>query len=672
MTNQDKMSHSTTQKQSVYSIFGAGAAGLYTAWRLLEGKPSAGRTSKQPVKGDVLELYDWGRYNFSARHKGSRSAGARICTWFYKNDPQGSYLELGGMRYAHWDSSVKDTPISTTPGHRLVTTVIKQLGLDEHAVPFNVTNNQLFYLRSQNFYLNDITSHAPAPYSVIDFGAGSPPGKGFGVLEKLAVPSKAQTRTWWCDFYNTGTITERTPDYCVFQEGDLLRNIGYWTLLYDQLGSEGYDYAADGNGYSSNVINTNAAVSISMNDEFAPGSQYRTLSIGYSGMFDALFDRVQQLATQRGVQFRYHPDIRLHSILWKQDKAVFTYAKRDDPERAAGTGEADYAWLAMPRAAIELVAQATRFQSHGGAHNVLNAGEVTLYLEAAIMQPSYKVGMFFDTEWWLESARYPARIEGFVITPKVTAELRAAGFPTAALDALARLDYQSFESLDAMVAQIEGATKIALTVAQRQELGKAAKCNTIGPSVTNSPVRMVVYFGNNARDTGRKPVYGILASYDDEDNADFWRELELGLDQKRTIPISRDTQPLDGPRRVPPRMLKMLRKMLAELHFGPSSTYESVPEPLEAAYMDWSLPPFNAGYHEWAPHYDIGDVQRKIRKPSQLVSGVDAQIFIVGEAYSNDQAWVEGAYCTAESVLNDFFGIEPIIDNGPYPFICPR
>ncbi|MEJ1938107.1 hypothetical protein WDZ92_48560, partial [Nostoc sp. NIES-2111] len=218
MTNQDKMSHSTTQKQSVYSIFGAGAAGLYTAWRLLEGKPSAGRTSKQPVKGDVLELYDWGRYNFSARHKGSRSAGARICTWFYKNDPQGSYLELGGMRYAHWDSSVKDTPISTTPGHRLVTTVIKQLGLDEHAVPFNVTNNQLFYLRSQNFYLNDITSHAPAPYSVIDFGAGSPPGKGFGVLEKLAVPSKAQTRTWWCDFYNTGTITERTPDYCVFQE----------------------------------------------------------------------------------------------------------------------------------------------------------------------------------------------------------------------------------------------------------------------------------------------------------------------------------------------------------------------------------------------------------------------------------------------------------------------
>jgi len=43
----------------------------------------------------------------------------------------------------------------------------------------------------------------------------------------------------------------------------------------------------------------------------------------------------------------------------------------------------------------------------------------------------------------------------------------------------------------------------------------------------------------------------------------------------------------------------------------------------------------------------------------------------VGEAYSNDQAWVEGAYCTAESVLNDFFGIKHIIDNVVYPFIAP-
>ena len=62
---------------------------------------------------------------------------------------------------------------------------------------------------------------------------------------------------------------------------------------------------------------------------------------------------------------------------------------------------------------------------------------------------------------------------------------------------------------------------------------------------------------------------------------------------------------------------------------------------------------------------------RQNKFASQLIAGADADIFIVGEAYSNDQAWVEGAFCTAELVLNDFFGIVPIIDNTNYPFICP-
>jgi hypothetical protein len=68
---------------------------------------------------------------------------------------------------------------------------------------------------------------------------------------------------------------------------------------------------------------------------------------------------------------------------------------------------------------------------------------------------------------------------------------------------------------------------------------------------------------------------------------------------------------------------------------------------------------------------NICDVQQKIRKPWQLIDGADADIFIVGEAYSNDQAWGGGHLRSAESVLNDFFGIEPIIDNNNYPFICP-
>ncbi|MGA2590628.1 MAG: hypothetical protein ABSH32_11975, partial [Bryobacteraceae bacterium] len=209
-----------------------------------------------------------------------------------------------------------------------------------------------------------------------------------------------------------------------------------------------------------------------------------------------------------------------------------------------------------------------------------------------------------------------------------------------------------------------------LTVAQEKLLLQLAQRNSIGPSITDTPVRQVVYFGNNAIDDKGKPVYGLLASYDDEQFTTFWQELELGPNGVRKVAVSENYQPLEGPRKVPEGMVKMLRSQLAAIHFGPGANYTAVPPPLEARYMDWSLPPFNAGYHAWSAHYDIGDVQRKIRKPSQLIDGADANIFIVGETYSNDQAWVEGAYCTSESVLNDFFGFVPIISNQDYPFIC--
>ena len=664
-----------------YSIFGAGAAGLYTAWRLLNGKTKdPNNAGKLLQKGDVLELYDWGKYDFSQKHSGSREPGARICTWFYKNNKKNSFVELGGMRYSYWDKTAPKANDGLSSGHRVVTEVIEQLGLSKFSVPFNVTNNQLFYLRSKNFYLNDINSNNPAPYNMDHFGAGTSPDQGFNTVENLAVTANSgpQTRREWCKFYNEGKITVTLSDNSVFQKDDLLKDIGYWNLLYDQLGEEGYEYAADGNGYSSNVINTSSAVSFNMNNEFAPGTQYRTLSIGYSGMFNVLFEQIEQMCAEKGVEFRYYPDTRLHSIVWKNNKAAFTYASRAEPNAPAGARESDAAWMAMPRAAIDLVAQATRFRKpEAGENDVLNHEQVSLYLESAIMQPSYKVGMFFEYPWWspeysANPAPYPAQIIGYTLTPDVVAALKKDGFPASAIEAMNQLLYKPYESLSSLVADIENIDNERLTVLQTKQLDKAARNDTIGPSVSSSPIRMVVYFGNNAADQNQTPVYGILASYDDEDNTDFWKQLELEPNQDRKIPSSADTQPIDGPRKVPARMVKMLRKMLGDLHFGPNANYLlNVPEPIDAAYVDWSLPPFNAGYHEWAPHFDIVDVQQKIRKPSLLTPNPEANIFIVGETYSNDQAWVEGAYCTAESVLNDFFDVTPIIDNTEYPFIAP-
>lgn len=382
-----------------------------------------------------------------------------------------------------------------------------------------------------------------------------------------------------------------------------------------------------------------------------------------------------KLAKEKGVQFDYLPEQRLHSILEIDNVIHYGTANRAAPNKKAASHQADAAWLAMPRAAIDLVAQATRFENHTG-FDVLNQDKVQLYLEAAIMQPSYKIGMFFKNPWWLDGATpYPPQLASFEVTPAVINALRAQDFPEKLLKVLhtskdPAILNTPYTSTEQFLHTVEAHLDERLTLPQERQLLAAAVNNTIGPSVTDTPVRQVVYFGNNATDQSGEKVYGLLAAYDDEAFTTFWQGLELGPHEEQSRPLSQDLQPLQGPRKVPPRMVKMLRRQLAEIHFGPNADYSAVEEPLEAAYMDWSLPPFNAGYHAWAAHYDIADVQRKIRKPSQLVQGKDVPIFIVGEAYSNDQAWVEGAYCTAESVLNDFFGVEPLIDNREYPFIC--
>ena len=319
----------------------------------------------------------------------------------------------------------------------------------------------------------------------------------------------------------------------------------------------------------------------------------------------------------------------------------------------------------------------SRYEEHEGL-DVLNHRKVQLYLESAILQPSYKVGMFFHEPWWADNSKtpppYPARINSYEVTKDVLKKLAGEGFPEKYLSAIGKdndIIESPFASTEVFIQTVQTCIGERLTVVQEQQLLAAAERNTIGPSVTDMPIRQVVYFGNNALDQSGQKVYGILASYDDEMFTSFWQELELGPGAVRKIPISENYQPLEGPRKAPPIMVKMLRQQLAAIHFGPASDYSAVPEPLETKYMDWSLPPFNAGYHAYAAHYNVCDVQQNIRKPTQLIEGADANIFIVGEAYSNDQAWVEGAYCTAESVLNDFFGIQPLIDNKDYPFICP-
>ncbi len=194
--------------------------------------------------------------------------------------------------------------------------------------------------------------------------------------------------------------------------------------------------------------------------------------------------------------------------------------------------------------------------------------------------------------------------------------------------------------------------------------------NIFGPTITDLPLRQIYYFGDNSS-SGTSGIYGILASYDDMRFTRFWQEMELQVTARRNTPLSQYYQPLENSGgQAPESMVRMLLLELAKVHYNDPDKAGEIPYPLETVFMDWSLNPFGAGYHAWAAHYDIVDVMQRIRRPVNLAGGSGGNVFIIGSAFSNDQAWVEGAFCTAESVLNEYLDIAPIVDTTDYPLIC--
>ncbi|MEP3329692.1 hypothetical protein [Sedimentitalea sp.] len=589
-----------------YSIFGAGPGGLYTAWRLL----SSGKLQSS----DTLNLYEWGTYDFTGEGKERQPAG-RICTHHYIDDDSATYIEIGGMRFIEWDGT--NTP--TAKGHRLVTKTVNDVGLGPDVVNFLTVDDPLYFLRGQHFYQSDLVDNGGdviAPYNTPGVNEASPDDLYSHISDLITGTTPLKDRTEQCAFYASGTLPSTFNSF-VYNPGDVASNVGYWNVFYDQAGNEGFSYAADGGGYSSNVINWNAANAAVYNGEFAPGGAFKTINGGYSRLFVELYNKACEAAANSGARFSLHQGERLHSIWMYGDAIKFKLATADDPF-SPSSGDAmdtDLAFLAMPPNAVDIVAQATRFENVPGRTDFLNNAQVANYLGSVIEQPSYKIAMFFEEPWW-ENTTYPPRLEATLNHQKTTE-------------------------------------------------------NVFGPTITDLPLRQVYYFGDNALPNEEgEAIYGLLASYDDMRYITFWRGLELAVDERRDQAINRDFQPLEGGREGSPQMEQMLRLELAKLHYGDPDAANEIPMPKSTIFMDWGLNPFGAGYHAWAANYDITDVMQKIRSPAQLAGVADAKVFLIGSAFSNDQAWVEGAFCTAESVLVDYLQMDPLIDLSVYPPIC--
>jgi hypothetical protein len=591
-----------------YVIVGAGAAGLYTAYRLLSG----GKLNP----GDTVRLFEW-----------SNRPGGRIYTYTFP-PPVGSnglYCEFGGMRFAT-DPNFPD-PTKITEGHVLVQQAIIALGLQNKVVPFQQSSNRLYYLRGRNVYEQSITSVSGLPYNFNSefnsFIANTPsPYTADNILGEIAticapnLGSSNADRAKWCNYYFNGAINQNSATSS-FPAGTPMRDIGYWNLLYDQLGDEGFDYAADGTGYESNVINWNAADAMQANNDYGSTTSYSRLDGGYSLLFQALGDQITLLAANYpGSGITYGAPLNGLAESTTDNTTICSFTE-------VGLGPippvaADVLFLALPRRALEMVAAGS------GPNYMLNSEPMTHLLESSLDQPAIKVVMVFDQAWWLSTQNGGQCQYAPILQPPYNAPKAPAS----------------------------------------QGVG--------GATITDLPLRMVYYFGNNipGGPGANGGPYVLLASYDDMNYSNFWREVEINGDYKDAP--SRMHQPLTGPTpvHVDSPMAGLLLKQLADVH---GIDVKAIPTPKAIYYQDWGQNPFGGGYHGWASHYNICQVMDNIRAPYQkvLVGSGTRQTYIIGSCYSFDQAWVEGAFCTAESVLQDFIGLPPLTSYlGNYTLVC--
>jgi len=115
-------------------------------------------------------------------------------------------------------------------------------------VPFNESTNPLFYLRTKNMY----------PTRLLGQSGALPcrPLRRRRLADTASISSKAWRNAKDPAADPRGVVRvlpERPhrvdlPESSSFQKGELFKDIGYWNLMFHQLGSEGFGYTADGNG----------------------------------------------------------------------------------------------------------------------------------------------------------------------------------------------------------------------------------------------------------------------------------------------------------------------------------------------------------------------------------------------------------------------------------------
>lgn len=164
-----------------------------------------------------------------------------------------------------------------------------------------------------------------------------------------------------------------------------------------------------------------------------------------------------------------------------------------------------------------------------------------------------------------------------------------------------------------------------------------------GFSRTDLPLRQCVYFGTEGEQPGGQAGNTnslLLATFSEADAGAYWADFLNG--PADPFPAAGVPANLTAPRALVDEALRQL-----SLVHG----FE-VPRPYWASFIDWSLDHTVAAYHFWRPRFRSWEVIPRVGTP---LPG----LYVAGEAFSTNQAWVEGALDNAEETLQNQLGLAP-------------
>lgn len=174
-----------------------------------------------------------------------------------------------------------------------------------------------------------------------------------------------------------------------------------------------------------------------------------------------------------------------------------------------------------------------------------------------------------------------------------------------------------------------------------------------GTANTDLPIRQVYYWGADKATDPDTTKGMVMASYSDSHYVDFWEPMHrtpLDDDYFYEAPKEDLTEPEIGWLKaygVSRNMVEKAHRQIRMLH-PELSMADRIPRPVVALVKDWP-----DGWHAWRVHAQPWLAMKQLKRPL-----LGQNLFICGEAYSEDQGWVEGALRSVELVLQQL-GIRP-------------